>query len=942
LVAAHLATNGHDYIDVRALRYMLGRGRVVLLFDGFDELVARVTYERAADHLETLLSAAKDQAKVVVASRTQHFQSHQQVLSALGERVGLLPTRRVLTLDEFSPDQIREHLVKRFEDEEVADARLQLINAIPDLAGLVRNPRMLGFVLDLGVERLQAVTHATGTLSAAGLYAEVIDQWLGFEENRTQGIPGAPVGLGVPELRLAVTRLAVRLWETAKPYLEPAELLEVAAALEHLIDKPVTRHQAAHAVGAGSLLVRSDEGMFGFIHSSVMEWLVAGELARQMAGDVPPPLLRRGRLSQLTVDFTADLADPARCGRWATEVLSQEPPASETARANAFALLSRLRTPARTNLRGLSLAGENLSTRNFSGVDLSGADLTGSRLVETDLTGAVLTGTALDRARLDRAVLDGADVSGATFTGARLLSTSLRGTRVSGGDWRHAVVAGAVADEDTLDELARLGAAIAPRLPVRTNLAPSAAGVPYGFEIGRYPQPVAYDPLGATVAFGADDGGLVVCDARSGRPLRTLDAHRSRTYFVAYRPDGAVIATGGADAAIRLWDSVTGEPVGELTGHGQWVWPVVFSGDSRYLAAGGSDGVVRVYEAGTGRLHRSLEGHSERVWAMGFTPDGDTLAVADDAGARLWDLPSGRVRTRLGQSRKPVYVLACSPDGEVLATGESTGAVRLWDPRDGEGLADLAGHTAGIYAVAFRADGGELVTGDRLGGVRLWDRDSGWAGRSLTEHRGAVYSVAFGAPDLVVTADSDGVVRLFRGGRLRHELTGHRASVWPVAVRPDGGQLATSSSDDSARLWNTATGAAEMHLRGHSRSVGSVGFTADGGAVAAASTDGAVRLWDVRTGALRTRLRDGDAILVSATTSPTHPRIATATPRGDIQLWNAVDGGLERKIAVETDGIWAEAFDHQGQALAVAADDDTVQLFYPDTGRRYEVQQQHR
>lgn len=51
LVAQHLAAAGMDRIDLPAFRYMLRTGRIALLFDGFDELALRVSYERAADHL---------------------------------------------------------------------------------------------------------------------------------------------------------------------------------------------------------------------------------------------------------------------------------------------------------------------------------------------------------------------------------------------------------------------------------------------------------------------------------------------------------------------------------------------------------------------------------------------------------------------------------------------------------------------------------------------------------------------------------------------------------------------------------------------------------------------------------------------------------------------------------------------------------------------------
>src|SRR5690606_35101688 len=133
LVAAHLANHGEELIDLKAFNYMLRQGRIVLLLDGFDELVTRVTYERAADHLTMLLQAAEDKAKIVVAARTQHFQSHGQVMTALGERVDLLPTRRVLSIEEFTPEQIRAFLVNRYGSEQAADDRMELLRGISDL-----------------------------------------------------------------------------------------------------------------------------------------------------------------------------------------------------------------------------------------------------------------------------------------------------------------------------------------------------------------------------------------------------------------------------------------------------------------------------------------------------------------------------------------------------------------------------------------------------------------------------------------------------------------------------------------------------------------------------------------------------------------------------------------------------------------------------------------
>ncbi|MGK3987307.1 hypothetical protein WME99_29970 [Sorangium sp. So ce136] len=49
LVAQHLARSRMEAIRLQAFNFMLGEGRIALLFDGFDELALRVSYDRAAE-----------------------------------------------------------------------------------------------------------------------------------------------------------------------------------------------------------------------------------------------------------------------------------------------------------------------------------------------------------------------------------------------------------------------------------------------------------------------------------------------------------------------------------------------------------------------------------------------------------------------------------------------------------------------------------------------------------------------------------------------------------------------------------------------------------------------------------------------------------------------------------------------------------------------------
>ncbi|MEU6997831.1 TIR domain-containing protein [Nonomuraea sp. NPDC046570] len=922
LVAAHLANHGEEVIDLKAFHYLLRQGRIVLLFDGFDELVTRVTYDRAADHLSTLLAAAEDKAKIVVASRTQHFKSHSQVLTTLGEMLGVLPQRRVFSVEDFTQRQIQSYLANRFADGHEAEARLSLMAGVKDLLDLAQNPRMLSFIADLDPERLRAVARARHTISPALLYEEILSSWLAFEEARTR-VPGSSGTLTIDELWRAVTALAMRLWDSGEPYLGLAELTEIAGTLTGLADGQLTDTQAAHAVGTGSLMVRTEEGMFGFIHASVMEWLIARHIAVTMND---PLALARRPLSALTVEFLCDLADVRACQAWAAKVLA-DPGADGVARTNALKINSRLRTPAQADLRGADLRGEDLSGRDMSGVDLTGADLSGATLVETDLSRAVLRDALLVGARLDQASLVGADLRGADFSQARLARADLSDAAFEGSRWDRAAVIAATGAPPTLP-----GAAVVPGQRVEPQLAPAALGVPYGyhFQTSRLPEPVAYSPDGGVLAIGGEDGGVLLCDSAAGLPIRTLQGHRGRVYAVTFSPGGDLLATGSSDGTVRLWDPSDGRLLHVLRGHPDGVWPVLFSPDGTLVAAGGGDGVVRLWHTDTGAPHAELPGHHAPVYTAaiehGLIVTGDSAAMI-----RLWDLRTGALRGELTGHRGAVYRVALS--GGLLAAGDREGVVRVWDPVNGEVLHELTGHRGGIYCLAFSPDGGTLASGDTKGVVRLWRPATGESLGVVTTHGAAVYQIAYSpSGETLATGDSDGAISL-RTGSERRELAGHRGAVWPFVFHPSGTQLATSSNDGTTRLWDPLTGQCQRVLRGHGRRITSVDFSADGSMLATSGNDGTVRVWDPRTGRRLRQFTGSADRLISARFSPTGPVLATASNDGGVHFWNAATGDYERELSAETDHVWAEAFSPDGDHLATANDDDSVRIWYRPTGR---------
>src|SRR6266446_475625 len=113
---------------------------------------------------------------------------------------------------------------------------------------------------------------------------------------------------------------------------------------------------------------------------------------------------------------------------------------------------------------------------------------------------------------------------------------------------------------------------------------------------------------------------------------------------------------------------------------------------------------------------------------------------------------------------------------------------------------------------------------------------------AITDPDKAIGQVA--ASEAVVELD-----RAVRSVRERKVLRGHEGGVTSAAFNPSGTRVVTASDDETARVWNAATGAAIAVLHGHVGEVASAVFHPSGKRVVTVTTYGQVRVWDLTTGA---------------------------------------------------------------------------------------------
>ncbi|MEA5115992.1 MAG: WD40 repeat domain-containing protein, partial [Propionicimonas sp.] len=308
------------------------------------------------------------------------------------------------------------------------------------------------------------------------------------------------------------------------------------------------------------------------------------------------------------------------------------------------------------------------------------------------------------------------------------------------------------------------------------------------------------------------------------------------------------------------------------------------------------------------------------------------LAVGGIGSRSVWDITGDpTLVVDLADPAHTTYTASFSPDGTRLAFGNETGQVDLLSLAGGtphpdgslhlDPLAD--GSVPAVKAVALSSDGSAYLAG-MPGAIAHWKL--GAEPVRLPDLTYVFNEQAARAQTLAVSPDGTRLIAGLAGrGVLRWRIDGSQAIaedpitgfdsyVNDVSFSADGSQFIAGSSDQSTRVYDTATGEELRRLPGPALVTGA-DFVGD--RPVTTGTDGTLRAWQA-TGPV---LRAGGEPVYNLVSDTSGNLLGGGTPSSGIQLWR-LDGDQPRQLA--TPQVELPDGDRQVGAVGLSGDGSLV------------------
>ncbi|MGA1409268.1 MAG: NACHT domain-containing protein [Prochlorotrichaceae cyanobacterium] len=929
-------------------------GKLLLIFDGFDEMAARVDRQEMINNFWELAKAVVPGSKVLLTCRTEHFPAAQDGRKLLNAELqastrpltGETPQFEVLELEKFDDDQIRQ-VLSHATGQETVDR----VMTDPELLDLARRPVMTELILE-ALPEIEAGKPVD--MSRIYLYA--------VQRKMARDIKSERTFTSLADKLFFLCELSWEMLSTHRMslnYREFPERIRRIFGTRVQEDKDLDHWQ--YDMMGQTMLIRNAAGDYSPAHRSLLEFFVAYKFAVEL-NILSSDFAEIADLSQF--QSNVNLVKTFGHSPLVKAVLDLLISMLEPSNVVIPKLIRIIHSTRSQKIEDVKYIGGNAVTLllKLNSYALEGLQLNNTVLVSSDFTHASLRGLNLSNAKIDNCLF----TKSLTFIFS--VSFSPDGKFIATSDSSSLV---RIWDTKSWQEVTS-----------------------FQGHMNRI-YSVAFSPDSKTLASSGTDRTTRIWDMQTGKCLHILKAHTDMVRSNVFSSDGQYILTASHDREIRMWDLASGKSLHTFQGHKLSVRCAIFACNDKRIISSSSDKTIKVWDVenhivlATSKINpdeiRSLVISSDESriitgdlagritsWniqdcsqinqkftinktkvCLAVSPSNKLLAIGSDAVIEIWDIETFKTIETLTEHTDFVNTLEFSPSGKTLISGSADFTLKVWDidVKDGSRcVKTLQCLGEWITSVSFDISGNKLISGSDDGGVRLWDVETGDRINMLHTHEKAVYDVKLiGSKNLAVSSSGDGTIKLWNTQECQEyeTLRGHQRAIFSFTVDSQDLKLASSSYDQTIRIWNLDTQECIKTLHGHTSGIRAITFIPQTSLLVSGGRDCVLRLWNIDAADGKECIKvfpEQFSYIWSIAASPDSTLVATgSTTDGAIRFWyininNINASGLKKEIiSAHDDWVFALNFSPSGNLLASAGGDCKIKIWDRHSGECLKV-----
>ncbi|XP_046856671.1 target of rapamycin complex subunit lst8-like [Xenia sp. Carnegie-2017] len=307
-----------------------------------------------------------------------------------------------------------------------------------------------------------------------------------------------------------------------------------------------------------------------------------------------------------------------------------------------------------------------------------------------------------------------------------------------------------------------------------------------------------------------------------------------------YGNEKVILATAGYDHSIRFWQAHNGVSHRTVPHSDSQINDMAITPDRRHLAAAGYQH-IKMYDIKTSNINPILnyDGISKNTTSVGFQEDGKWMFTGgEDCSARIWDLRSRNLQCqRVYQAKSAVNCVVLHPNQSELIVGDDSGAIHVWDLRTDRSEKLIPEAEAAVLSLSINEDATYMAAINNQGNCYVWSLSSGTTteptvlrprSKLVKAHEKAGLKCLF-SPDscLLATTSADQSIKIWRTSDFTLKSTlkdDEQRWVWDCDFSDDSQYLVTVSSDAIGRLWSLEQEEVVRKYKGHQKALVSLAF----------------------------------------------------------------------------------------------------------------------